>query len=201
VRKKVVAEIYRPLYLNHLQSSTPSGERPSSLNTRPLPFLLLATNHIHQRNRGFVRESGCRRAGSCGGHRSRQSNRFEVPARRIWFRRLVSKDVRALIKTAQDRDIPMRILEAVESVNEARKRYCEGPYECVENADATIIITEWEHLRALDLDRMRRLMAGLVIVDLRNIYRPEDVKKEGFAHACGGRDQPPTSTNSHIRCF
>jgi UDPglucose 6-dehydrogenase len=168
------------------------------------------------------------------------------------------KDVRALIKTAQDYDVPMRILEAVESVNDTRKRamarkvaaafsgvlrgktvavlgltfkpntddmreapsiplivalqdmgakvrvhdpegmqqarqvltdvtYCDGPYDCIDEADAAVIVTEWEQFRALDFDRLKDLMACPVIVDLRNIYRPEDMQRQGFAYTCVGR--------------
>ena len=168
------------------------------------------------------------------------------------------KDVRALIKTAQDHEVPMRILEAVETVNDARKRamarkvsnvfagvlrgktiavlgltfkpntddmreapsvalitalqdmgakvrvydpvgmdqakqvlldvtYSAGPYDCVEEADAVVIVTEWEQFRALDLERIRDLMACPVMVDLRNVYRPEDMKQYGFAYTCVGR--------------
>jgi UDPglucose 6-dehydrogenase len=168
------------------------------------------------------------------------------------------KDVRALIKTAQDHDVPMRILEAVESVNETRKRamarkvsisfagvlrgktvavlgltfkpntddvreapsiplitalqdmgakvrvydpagmeqarqvltdvtYCRGPYDCVEEADAVVIVTEWEQFRALDMERLRDLMACPVVVDLRNIYRADDMKKHRFAYSSVGR--------------
>jgi hypothetical protein len=49
------------------------------------------------------------------------------------------------------------------------------------------IVTEWEGLCALDLERVRDLMACPVIVDLRNIYRPDDMKKRGFAYVCVGR--------------
>jgi UDPglucose 6-dehydrogenase len=65
--------------------------------------------------------------------------------------------------------------------------YCQGPYDCVEEADAVVIITEWEQFRALDLERMRDLMACPVMVDLRNVYRPEDMKKYGFAYISIGR--------------
>ena len=173
------------------------------------------------------------------------------------------KDVRALIKSAQDHAVPMRILEAVASVNDSRKRamarkvssvfagilrgktvavlgltfkpntddmreapsialitalqdmgalvraydpigmeqakeiladvvYCRDSYDCVEEADAVVIITEWEQFRALDLERVRDLMACPVMVDLRNVYRPEDVKKYGFSYTSVGR--PPTHT-------
>jgi UDPglucose 6-dehydrogenase len=65
--------------------------------------------------------------------------------------------------------------------------YCRGPYECVEGADAAVIATEWEQFRALDLGRVSDLMACPVIVDLRNVYRPEDMKKHGLAYVCVGR--------------
>src|SRR5204863_8000370 len=48
--------------------------------------------------------------------------------------------------------------------------YCPGPYECVEDADAVVIVTEWEQFRALDLARLRDLMAAPVMVDLRSVY-------------------------------
>ena len=168
------------------------------------------------------------------------------------------KDVRALIKTAQDKEAHLRILEAVVAVNDARKRamarkvsamfpgglrdrtvavlgltfkpntddmreapalslitalqdmgarvrafdpagmkqaeallndvsYCENAYHCVDGADALVIATEWEQFRALDLERIRDLMACPVVVDLRNIYRPEEMHLKGFAYVCVGR--------------
>jgi UDPglucose 6-dehydrogenase len=181
------------------------------------------------------------------------------------------KDVRALIKTAQDKETPLRILEAVAAVNDTRKRamarkvsamfggtlrgktvavlgltfkpntddmreapslaliaalqdmgahvrvfdpagmrqaqalllnvvYCENAYDCAEAADALVIATEWEQFRALDLDRLRDLMACPVIVDLRNIYRPEEVIQHGFAYAGVGRPlaTPPLVNNASL---
>ncbi len=65
--------------------------------------------------------------------------------------------------------------------------YCRGPCDCVEEADAVVIVTEWEQFRALDMERLRDLMACPVMVDLRNIYRPEDMKKHRFAYTSVGR--------------
>jgi UDPglucose 6-dehydrogenase len=167
------------------------------------------------------------------------------------------KDLRALIKTAQDYDVSLRLLEAVNSVNDTRKRamarkvaamfagglrdktvailgltfkpntddmreapslalitalqdmgarirafdpagmpqaraelenitYCANAYDCAEGADAVVIATEWDTFRALDLPRVRDLMRCPVVVDLRNIYRPEDMKRHGFTYACVG---------------
>jgi UDPglucose 6-dehydrogenase len=66
--------------------------------------------------------------------------------------------------------------------------YCDGPYECVDGADALVFVTEWEQFRALDLDRIKQAMsASPVIVDLRNIYRPEEMIERGFIYESVGR--------------
>ena len=58
--------------------------------------------------------------------------------------------------------------------------YCGNAYEAAEGAEAVVIATEWEQFRALDLDRLRAVMARPVIVDLRNIYRAEEMKRGEF---------------------
>ena len=78
--------------------------------------------------------------------------------------------------------------------------YCRGPYDCVEGADAAVIVTEWEQFRALDLGRISDLMTCPVIVDLRNVYRPEDMKKHGFAYTCVGRASSYQPVNVYIAC-
>jgi UDPglucose 6-dehydrogenase len=50
-----------------------------------------------------------------------------------------------------------------------------------------VIVTEWDQFRALDLDRVMRLMRTPTVVDLRNIYRPEDLVKRGFSYLSIGR--------------
>jgi UDPglucose 6-dehydrogenase len=168
------------------------------------------------------------------------------------------KDTRALIKIAQDHDVQLRIVEAVLSVNENRKRamarkvanavggalrgktvavlgltfkpdtddmrdapsiplitglldmgakvrahdpvgieqarkelpeieYRADPYECASGADAIVLVTEWVQYRAMDLARLRDVMACPVMVDLRNIYKPEDAKEHGFIYESVGR--------------
>jgi UDPglucose 6-dehydrogenase len=62
-----------------------------------------------------------------------------------------------------------------------------GPYEAVAGADAAVIITEWDQFRALDLDRVKLLMKTPAIVDLRNIYRPEEMRARGFSYVSVGR--------------
>jgi UDPglucose 6-dehydrogenase len=159
----------------------------------------------------------------------------------------------ALIKTGQDAGAPIRIVETVALVNEARKRgmakkvfaacdgsvrgktiavlglafkpntddmrdapslalitaledggakvrafdpasmgqarplmpsvtFCADPYDCAEGAEALVIVTEWDVFRALDFKRLKGVMKGRAIVDLRNIYSPADVRRRGFIY-------------------
>jgi UDPglucose 6-dehydrogenase len=172
------------------------------------------------------------------------------------------KDTRALIKTAQDYDSPLRIVETVNAVNDSRKRamarkvaapfggnlrgkivavlgltfkpntddmreapsiplitalrdmgatvrafdpvgmeqarvempdieYGNDPCTCADGADALVIVTEWEQFRALDLDRLKREMACPVVVDLRNVYNPDDLTSRGFLYQSVGRVGKP----------
>jgi UDPglucose 6-dehydrogenase len=61
------------------------------------------------------------------------------------------------------------------------------PYACMGGADAVVILTEWEQFRALDLDRVKAALRSPVIVDLRNIYKPADLKAKGFTYISVGR--------------
>ena len=63
----------------------------------------------------------------------------------------------------------------------------DGPYDAVEGADAVVIITEWDQFRALDLDRVKLLMKIPTVIDLRNIYRPDEMKRHGFNYSGIGR--------------
>src|ERR1700753_672033 len=65
--------------------------------------------------------------------------------------------------------------------------YCDDPYSCAEGADALVIVTEWVQFRALDLDRIKREMKQPVVVDLRNVYLPEDMAALGFVYKSVGR--------------
>jgi len=49
------------------------------------------------------------------------------------------------------------------------------PYACIEGADVLVILTEWDQFRALDLDRVKMILRKPVVVDLRNVYRPDDM--------------------------
>ena len=256
--KKIVAEIYRPLNLNH----TPvlyTSRRTAEL-TKYAANAFLATKIT------FINEIAdlCEKVGADVqevahgiGLDNRIGSKF-LHAGPGFGGSCFPKDVRALVKTAQDHAVPLRILEVVAAVNDTRKRamvrkvsamfagtlrgktvavlgltfkpntddmreapslalitalqdmgarvrafdpagmtqaqtllkdvvYCEDAYDCAEAADALVIATEWEQFRALDLERLRDLMACPVVVDLRNVYRPEEMHRYGFAYACVGR--------------
>ena len=65
--------------------------------------------------------------------------------------------------------------------------FATGAYECVEGADVLVIITEWDQFRALDLERVKKIMKAPVVVDLRNIYRPNEMEELGFKYVSVGR--------------
>jgi UDPglucose 6-dehydrogenase len=256
--KKVVAEIYRPLSLN---------QAPILYTARRTAELIkYAANAFLATKITFINEIAdlCEKVGADVqevargiGLDNRIGPKF-LHAGPGFGGSCFPKDVRALIKTAEDNEAPLRILEAVALVNDTRKRamarkvsamfggamrgktvallgltfkpntddmrespslslitalqdmgarlrvfdpagmdqakavlkdvtYCEGPYDCVDGADALVIATEWEQFRALDLERIHDLMACPVVVDLRNIYRPEEMCRHGFAYTCVGR--------------
>ena len=171
------------------------------------------------------------------------------------------KDTLALLKTAEDYESPVRIVEAVVKVNDTRKRAMgrkvidalggldaargkrvamlgltfkpntddmrdspaigvaqalvdagvsvaaydpegmeqarplmpevkmkDDPYAAIEGADAVVIVTEWNVFRALDLNRVKQLAKAPVLVDLRNIYKPSDMREAGFEYTSVGRE-------------
>jgi UDPglucose 6-dehydrogenase len=80
------------------------------------------------------------------------------------------------------------------SMKEARRElpdieYCENAYACAEGADALVIVTEWVQFRALDLQRLKRIMKQPVMVDLRNVYRPGEMAELGFLYSSIGREK------------
>ena len=65
--------------------------------------------------------------------------------------------------------------------------YCDDPYLCARGADALVVVTEWTQYRGLDLERLKSELAHPVVVDLRNVYRPEDMAAHGFIYESVGR--------------
>ncbi len=79
-----------------------------------------------------------------------------------------------------------------EGMDEARKMFegiiwCENSYEVMQGSDALVIITEWNAFRGLDLKRVKSLLRKPVLVDLRNIYNPDDMANIGIDYHCLGR--------------
>jgi UDPglucose 6-dehydrogenase len=256
--RKVIAEIYRPLYLNQAPIMY-TGRRTAEL-------IKYAANAFLATKITFINEIAdlAERAGADVqevargiGLDNRIGGKF-LHAGPGFGGSCFPKDTRALVQTAQDHDVPLRIVEAVLAVNETRKRamarkvsaalggnlrgktvgvlgltfkpntddmreapsiplitalqdlgatvraydpvgmeqaklelpaitYCENPYACAAKADALVIVTEWEQFRALDLPRLKKEMNQPVIVDLRNIYRADEMAEHGFTYESVGR--------------
>ena len=67
--------------------------------------------------------------------------------------------------------------------------WCKSAYDTMGDADALAILTEWNEFRALDLDKVRGLMKAPVMIDLRNIYNPDDMAEAGFDYTCIGKSK------------
>ena len=97
----------------------------------------------------------------------------------------------ALITALQDAGAKVRAYDP-EGMKQARSvlenvEYADNAYSCIDGADALVIVTEWDAFRALDLERVRKLLKRPVVVDLRNIYRPKEMAQRGFIYEGIGR--------------
>jgi UDPglucose 6-dehydrogenase len=70
--------------------------------------------------------------------------------------------------------------------------FCDDEYDCARGVSALVIVTEWEQFRALDFARLKKEMAEPVLVDLRNVYRPDEMARHGFTYESVGRGKKPT---------
>ncbi|MGE4373704.1 MAG: UDP-glucose/GDP-mannose dehydrogenase family protein [Xanthobacter sp.] len=258
--QEVMTEVYRPLYLNQAPMLFTTRRTSELIKYAANAFLALKITYINEiadlceKVGGNVQEVA-RGIGLDG----RIGSKF-LHAGPGYGGSCFPKDTLALVKTAQDHDSPMRLIETTVSINENRKRamarkvvhalqddvrgrriailgltfkpntddmrdspaisiiqalqdhgaqiaaydpegmenarkvmddvlYTEGPYEAAEGADAVVIVTEWNQFRALDLPRLKGLMRRPVLVDLRNIYRAEEVTRHGFVYESVGRPQ------------
>jgi UDPglucose 6-dehydrogenase len=106
----------------------------------------------------------------------------------------------AIIGALQDGGAAIRAYDP-EGMDHARRvlddvEFTADPYSCIEGADALVIVTEWDAFRALDLDRVKSLLKSPVLIDLRNIYPPAEIKRRGFVYEGIGRaNTPPDSDN------
>ena len=259
--RAVMMEIYRPLYLNQAPLQF-VGRRTSEL-------IKYAANAFLATKITFINEIAdlCEKVGANVqdvargiGLDNRIGGKF-LHAGPGYGGSCFPKDTTALVKTAQDFGAPLRIVETVVGVNEARKQamaekvivacngsvagktiamlglafkpntddmreapslaiiaalqsagatiraydpesmgqakqvltgvtYTDNAYACAEGADALVIVTEWEIFRALDLGRIVTALKNPIIVDLRNIYRPEEMARRGVSYTSVGRPQP-----------
>ena len=96
-----------------------------------------------------------------------------------------------IVPTLQAEGAKVRAFDP-EGMNEAKHMlkdvaFATGPYDCVQGADAVVIITEWDQFRALDLDRIKDALKTPTVIDLRNIYRPDEMRAKGFKYVSVGR--------------
>jgi UDPglucose 6-dehydrogenase len=81
-----------------------------------------------------------------------------------------------------------------EGMDEAKKLligvdYLSSPYEAIDGADVMVIVTEWDQFRALDLDRAKASLKTPIVVDLRNVYKANEMRARGFTYSSIGRPQ------------
>src|SRR5262249_3123911 len=95
-----------------------------------------------------------------------------------------------------------------EGMDEARKlmpdlEYCADAYATMEGANALVLITEWNEFRALDLARVRTLLRQPLVIDLRNIYKPDEMTEAGFTYHSIGRPviEPEAEKSAGLRAI
>jgi len=97
----------------------------------------------------------------------------------------------AIIQTLQDAGAKVRAYDP-EGTEQAKLvlggvEYCDNAYQTMDGAAALVIVTEWDAFRALDLPRVKSLLAQPILVDLRNIYSPAMIEDAGFTYMGIGR--------------
>jgi UDPglucose 6-dehydrogenase len=256
--REVFAEIYRPLYLNKAPILYTSRRTAELIKYAANAFLATKITFINEMA-DLAEQVGAdvQDVARGIGLDNRIGSKFLHPGPGFGGS-CFPKDTRALLQTARDYEVPLRIVEAVITANDIRKRamarkvaaafggslrgktigvlgltfkpntddmreapsvplitalqdlgalvrafdpvgmeqakailpgvtYCDGPYSCADGADGVVIVTEWEQFRALDLNMMKQRMACPVLVDLRNIYSGDEMKKHGFLYVEIGR--------------
>ncbi|MEK6584076.1 MAG: UDP-glucose/GDP-mannose dehydrogenase family protein [Nitrospirota bacterium] len=78
-------------------------------------------------------------------------------------------------------------MDDTKSVLGQRVTYCSDAYDAASNADAIILVTEWNQFRNLELERLKGLLKHPVFIDLRNVYEPDRMRKSGFDYYSVGR--------------
>jgi UDPglucose 6-dehydrogenase len=96
-----------------------------------------------------------------------------------------------IIKEMQKRGAKIKAFDPA-AMNEAKHyltdvEYAADEYDAIEGADALVFMTEWNQFRALDMEKVKRLLKSPKIIDLRNIYEPSDMREMGFEYVGVGR--------------
>lgn len=97
--------------------------------------------------------------------------------------RLIAHEARLKLYDAKAMDN----MKAVFPPQEGKIDYVASPYEAAHEAEALVILTEWDEFKTLDLQRIKQLMRTPIIVDGRNIFEPEQMRELGFEYYCLGR--------------
>ncbi len=97
----------------------------------------------------------------------------------------------AIVPALQDNGAIIRAYDP-EGIEQARPllenvEFAKSAYAAIEGADALVLVTEWDAFRALDLKRVKSLMKEPIVVDLRNVYSPDEMTKLGFSYTSIGR--------------
>ncbi|MEM7650467.1 MAG: UDP-glucose/GDP-mannose dehydrogenase family protein [Pseudomonadota bacterium] len=82
---------------------------------------------------------------------------------------------------------PVAMEEAKEMLEDVE--WCEDAYQAATDADAVVIITEWNEFRALSISKLAEIMKSKRMIDMRNIYKPEDMRERGFHYVSIGRPE------------
>ncbi len=78
-------------------------------------------------------------------------------------------------------------MEAAARTERTGVEYCTDEYDAAEGADAVVVATEWNQFRALDHERLKQRLKQPVMIDLRNVYEPSNMKRRGFRYVGVGR--------------
>ena len=97
----------------------------------------------------------------------------------------------AIIQVLQDAGAKVRAYDP-EAMDNAKAviegvEYAFSAYACLDRADAMVLVTEWDMFRALDIAKIKQLLKQPIVVDLRNVYQPEDMLQAGIAYVSIGR--------------
>ena len=106
-----------------------------------------------------------------------------------------------LIETLQRFGANIRAYDPVGTENASRilsdVEFCDDAYECAHDADAVVVVTEWDSIRKLDLARLKKTMRQAVLIDLRNAFAPGVAEGLGFRVSAIGRPAPGQGHLNH----